>query len=1421
MPRLSKSAIAQFVRRDCPRQFRLLLHPDTQDYEHERDELEMPDPHPPRPGLEHIAQTGEEWEIEKTLDLRDSLGTDALIADSHTGTDNTPRFRTISLLDDIGRAEPGVFFVQPAFQVESIFQRAHGLDTVGIDVQSMRPDLIQVLPPGDSKEIARPDGRSELIGADDERLQLRVIDIKLTAEPSASYFIEVIYYSLALAAWLEEHDLDDEFVVRSEVTVWPGSHEGSNIRAVQSEAQSESREPTNEELLAALEDDLEFGPYHVFSSRLKKLLQDELPDILDESWKELPWHVDHRCIGCEYLGQWVDDPDPQHCYPLAQETSDLSRVAHISRGASEVLQDAGIETVDELATQDGDEEVFSGHHTLQSTRTVLSKRASALREEVSGIPDEAGSSAVMPSWADLRVYITVDFDVGSAITLSLGLKAFWLEPTYGDDRSHEHWDSETFIVDERDPRIERRELLRFLNKLREITEAAHELHEDSTIQIYIWDEVQYNHLTRIIGRHLPHILRDGGLRHLAWLFPPEEVVQDADQATRNSPITLLSNVVRAVLAAPVPHVYSLLNLARVYHRDDLNEPWSDFSVHPLFEDQFSSQVPSERAHGIWGRVESPIPWLEQLKVLDETVKTRLRALEEVTRQLEDDLRPALGNTAPPIDLGPPDREDRVGWDGQLWLAFARLDAALNEREIDEMRARPPHEREARFKSAMLERQLEGPEAHQAREQLGLEHDDDLRVYNIRPQSREVSTRRGEFLHCLAPECDTSLLDNNLYWFLSQNDLFREVSVDEDDRWLYGKKLEDALQVTVEEIDRSSDLIAVRPSGPWSWENSMEELEDIGVFDLTSNVSLEKMHGEFLIDKLKETLRDIGNPDIQRDDPLVRRAVGMEFNRRGHSTSHTPVADLLWNSEALADTTIDREIEISKGFVEDIGLTLNESQWAAWEETLTHRLRLVWGPPGTGKTRTLHAITMGAIKDALIRGESGRILITAPTYNALDNVLSVVQKLAHENLQNEDVELFRLRSSYSDPPDGDLADIDIENNWGDHSGRLLEMRRRLTNNSGVTIVGGTPQQIFKVAGHGDSEVGQEELFDLILVDEASQMDVANSILPYATMAEDASIIVAGDPKQLAPIHKADPPLDLDSMVGSTYDFFRDDRFHGVPECKLITNYRSNENIVGFQRSSEYPAELQAYSSDLQIDLVESLGESPPENWPTGIPYGEFLKAILDPEKSCICITYDGGLDSQWNKFEANLVTAIVSALKGRLGNQLLNEKHGETGEILPVSGDPYTIEEFWNEGIGIVTPHRAQQALLIDQLQRSVGQPNEAELIREAIDTVERFQGQERDVIVASYAVSDPDMIRDEEEFLQGLHRFNVLQSRARAKSIVILSEELVRHLSNEIEVLKESDLLKNYAQIYCNVQELHTLTTEEEQRAIAVRHSST
>ena len=95
---------------------------------------------------------------------------------------------------------------------------------------------------------------------------------------------------------------------------------------------------------------------------------------------------------------------------------------------------------------------------------------------------------------------------------------------------------------------------------------------------------------------------------------------------------------------------------------------------------------------------------------------------------------------------------------------------------------------------------------------------------------------------------------------------------------------------------------------------------------------------------------------------------------------------------------------------------------------------------------------------------------------------------------------------------------------------------------------------------------------------------------------------------------------------------------------------------------------------------------------------------------------------------------------------------------------------------------------LQQVFNATGQM--ADWIREAVDTVERFQGQQRDVIIASYTLGDPDQIAEEDEFLMSLNRFNVIASRARAKLVLLVSQEVISHLAHNTDVLRESRLLK-------------------------------
>jgi len=97
--------------------------------------------------------------------------------------------------------------------------------------------------------------------------------------------------------------------------------------------------------------------------------------------------------------------------------------------------------------------------------------------------------------------------------------------------------------------------------------------------------------------------------------------------------------------------------------------------------------------------------------------------------------------------------------------------------------------------------------------------------------------------------------------------------------------------------------------------------------------------------------------------------------------------------------------------------LNESQNKAIQLSLASPLLCLWGPPGTGKTATI----VEMICALQIADESVRILVTAPTHNAVDNLMRrYITKLENQPLGRESqpnvvrvsTEVGRIRSDRS-------------------------------------------------------------------------------------------------------------------------------------------------------------------------------------------------------------------------------------------------------------------------------------------------------------------------------------------------------------------------------------------------------------------------
>ena len=1396
MPTLSKHVLTRYLGSDCTKQLRLLMATPA-----EQSALGMPPKQPPRPGLQQIAAAGDEWAAEKLAELDTALGATVLVGQRRPPVPGGGvAFSETALTPArLVAAVQGTFLAEFEFPVGSAFATTYGTGALvtahGLILSNLRPDLIEVRPAatGDYEE-AMPDGRVRLVAGGDGRTRLRVIDIKLTSQPGPGYLAEVVYYSIALAGWLDDNGLSGQFAVRADPAIWPGSHTASAITEARAAASAGGVSLTAQDFLAALESELVLFPYEVFAARLRHFFTSELPDVLGQPWNALPYNVSTKCRGCDFLGQdWGPSNlgDPGHCLPTATATDHLSRIPFVSRGALDLLSQNGAPRVADVAALPPADQVFGRHHSLRGQRTVLAGRAVALAPGgVATIPSLAGTSATIPSWSDLRVYVTADFDASSALTLAFGLKAWWREPSvYGGPppTGNKAWKARAFAVDNRSLAAEEAQLLNFLAAVDEILRYVKaedaRLNKTSTAQFYVWDDLTYRHLTRVVGRHLQAVLtHPNGMRYLAWLFPPEEIM-GTDDLVRDPVVSVVGNAVKNLLALPVAHHYSLLATARAYHRSSITPPWDEFKVPPLFEDPFSDQIPSERAHAIWTKAGGRYPWVTQAADLTRTVSTRLNALEEVAAKLGEDLRGQLVRKAPRITkLAPPAGVSRLTADELLIYAFHKLNDAYQQNKSNQLRAMPAHQREAMFASARLTRRLDGAARTAALGVLGIAAGPDDLVYEVRPGSEDAKIEEGDFLMAIVPETRTEILD----WSVGR---LANAAVAGSGAGFGGDqyvKMSKVLQVTVVKFDRVNRLALLQ----WdTWKKlARDAVFRAGLLNVDLNVSLEKVPNDFLGPRLKATLQAIGRTPKSLPPPVAATALGIPAGRGPRATPRVPVEDVLWDARAMSGQAVVRpHVAVARAALEAAGMTLNPSQWSAWDHALSHRLTLLWGPPGTGKSRTLTNVIVGAALEAADSGVPLRVLVSASTWSAVDNVLAgVAERLA---VLLPAASIYRLQS---DDPVPHVCNVK-----GDRAlnARTQPIADRLTApTTEITVLGSSSQQLNKFAQATGSVAAS--LFDLIVCDEASQTDMANAVLPLATLAEGGSVVVAGDPLQLAPIRQIDAPVGTEYLVGSLYEFLAE--HHHVPRQALEENYRSNKEIVALAHQAKYLPSLRAYSPDLQLDILTPLptGPATPAGWPAGLAWSETLTALLDPATPVVCVVHPDVLSGQSSDFEAQLVAGLAWLLHGRLGDGLLYERHPVTGATMPTSGGPYSVQGLLRDGLGVVTPHRAQISKIVTALAGVLPGATAAEL-RGAVDTVERYQGQQRDVVIGSYAVGDPDTVSDEDEFLQSLNRFNVMASRARAKLIVVMSESLVQHLPSDIDVLRSSALLKSFAETFC------------------------
>jgi len=774
------------------------------------------------------------------------------------------------------------------------------------------------------------------------------------------------------------------------------------------------------------------------------------------------------------------------------------------------------------------------------------------------------------------------------------------------------------------------------------------------------------------------------------------------------------------------------------------------------------------------------------------VKRKLQATtyvaDKLTRMLGEGLTaeaPAVGS----VFQGAP-RLTGVGDDGQIIFQHARLMAAAQRMEINLLMAMPPHEREARFRSARVDSILVDAERAAALAVLGLDHlatQTAVLVLRLSERSREARVKKGEYTWSFIPEANLpDLQELTTAQFKSWHPQLDDLHPTQ--RYEHYKKVREDLTVNILEIDRGERLLVVRASDLLADALRLNLLSldidgEAGRYAILDPTSIDAFTG-----RLKSALSDqtgIRNPPLAQRRPLFPqpRVARVARGQARRGTVDGPAAKFLWDADTMAATATGLSAAPVLRAAEQFVPGLTERQQAAIRSATETKLSLWWGPPGTGKSRTAQAYVTGLAAQAAASGQSLRIGILGFTWVAIDNVARRLPDLLNAAGIASDVLLARLTPSES----AGGVDPRLEPHlvsMGSYTDERFEMERRLEQGDGIVIVASTVQQVAKLG----LPAACAPLFDVLLVDEASQLDVGHLIVGLTKLAEDGRVVIIGDDKQMAPIHPMEVPEGIEHLLGSAYGFYRNYRAHegteyAITPTMLNRSFRSNQEIVEFVREAGYGDDLEAADRNrsLRFAVRTQLPAARPADWPATVPWSQHYAQILAPNEPLAAIVHNDRFSSQRNDDEADLVAGLVLTLY-RAG--LMDLEAG--------NAEPLSPADFFRRGIGIVTPHRAQQAAVYDRLAAIMPREVDRNDIFSTIDTVERFQGQEKAVMIASFGLGDPDQIAAEEQFLYSLNRFNVAASRAQAKFVAIVSRQLVDHLPRDRRALEESRLLKHY-----------------------------
>lgn len=426
---------------------------------------------------------------------------------------------------------------------------------------------------------------------------------------------------------------------------------------------------------------------------------------------------------------------------------------------------------------------------------------------------------------------------------------------------------------------------------------------------------------------------------------------------------------------------------------------------------------------------------------------------------------------------------------------------------------------------------------------------------------------------------------------------------------------------------------------------------------------------------------------------------------------------------------------------DTSITLSRSYHPNYDDIILRALQardyfLLVGPPGTGKTSmALRFLVEASVENRMEPSATSSLLIMSYTNRAVDEICEMLTTAGQDYL--------RIGGEAScDPRFRDhLLEAALE-----HITKLEDIRKKI---AGTPVIVGTTSTMLS-----RQEIFELKHFGLCIVDEASQILEPSVIGLLASPGIDRFVLI-GDHKQLPAVvqqSEDDAHVSETSLRDICIDNCRQSLFERLLRWEqrqhrtqfigtLHHQGRMHPDVALFPSCSFY-ADEQLRPVPLAHQQATSLGYD--------LPAQDALDNLL---KEYRVLFFDSGMPTKTpeaqndkvNRREARLVADLLRRIHRFYGNRFSAEKT-----------------------VGVIVPYRNQIAM-IRQETAKLGIP---ELLSVGIDTVERYQGSQRDVIIYSFTVTHDYQLDflSANTFSENGHiidrKLNVVLTRARCQTLI-------------------------------------------------------